>query len=125
MTYKCISCQKEQFSSPVEYKDHLEVCGAGKRTAAELDAMVKISEEPVTLKPGVNCPFCHHFLHSVRHYRCNVGRHQEQLALFALSPPEAVSDSDSRAVKSDTLVTGNRFEEDKKEYLHRWLGKDV
>lgn len=122
MSYKCISCQKEEFSSPARYKDHLKICGAAKWTADELDALVKISKEPMGLKQGIHCPLCRHPLHSVEQYQRHVGRHQEQLALFALKLPRGDIKLDSGAGESDSRKTRHHVAGDKNEDVRSWLG---
>lgn len=57
-----------------------------------MDSIVKLSERPIDLEKGVNCPICDHPLQSTKQYQRHVGTHQEQLSLFAL--PNVGEDKD-------------------------------
>lgn len=59
---------------------------------ADLESLAKLAAQPRDMKKGVACPLCRETLSSVREYERHVGRHQEQLALFALPSQDVVDD---------------------------------
>lgn len=103
---------------------HVSQSHAGAGTAQEIAAMISLSEKPLDIRSGISCPICGVNLNSARQYQSHVGRHQEQLALFALpeletngdSDPEdeGNSDSDSINVESDHSDT-NEIQEEPRE----------
>ncbi len=107
--YQCRSCELA-CSSSLDFKRHLKISHLVDWSAAEMDAMVKLCEHPVLdVSKVATCPLCHETLHSVQQYLRHVGRHQEQLSLFALpsmdtdadGQPEGSGGSDSEDVASD------------------------
>jgi hypothetical protein len=91
--YKCTTCQSS-FSSFADCKSHLETVHPSQRSEAELDALVKLSEQSLDIGQGVPCPLCHEILNSAQQYQRHVGRHQEQLSLFALPSFEPESEAE-------------------------------
>lgn len=73
--------------------------------------MVKLSEQPVDFEQGLQCQLCPLVLHSVQQYQRHVGRHQEQLALFAL-PSFETEIEENNAEGSDTHNTDIADEEE-------------
>ncbi|KAK3303045.1 uncharacterized protein B0T15DRAFT_538931 [Chaetomium strumarium] len=82
-TYRCLLCQSK-LSSFADCKSHLEASHPSKRSPGELDALVKLCEQALDISKGMPCPLCREDLNSIPQYQCHVGRHQEQLSLFAL-----------------------------------------
>jgi hypothetical protein len=62
---------------------------------------VYLSQKPVEIKQGIPCPICAEMMRSTSQYQRHVGRHQEQLALFALPTVES-DDKDERVSESDS-----------------------
>jgi len=89
----------------LECRGHFETCHPAHRSAAELEAIVKLSEQPLNIGNGVQCPLCAETLRSVQQYQSHVGRHQEDLALFALPSLEADRGPDGDG--QDKLETGS------------------
>ncbi|KAK4040937.1 hypothetical protein C8A01DRAFT_34994 [Parachaetomium inaequale] len=113
-TYKCISCESP-FSSSTDCKRHLETSHPAERSTAELDALVKLSEQLLNIRQGVSCPLCNETLRSVQQYQRHVGRHQEQLSLFALPYLEADGEAEGDEQDSDASDFGD---------LRREIGDD-
>lgn len=113
MTYHCNACGAV-LSSITECNNHLATFHPAKRSEAEHDALAKLSERPLNIEKGVPCPLCDEILKSVQQYQRHVGRHQEQLSLFALpsfdaeSGPEEETDDeeDSDENKRDDPTSG-------------------
>ncbi|KAF4971404.1 hypothetical protein FZEAL_9855 [Fusarium zealandicum] len=83
-TYPCpLSCP-ESFQSELKCRDHIQNAHAGTVPTNQLGAMISLSSRPIQAEDGISCPMCKEDLHSVKEYQRHVGRHQEQLALFAL-----------------------------------------
>ncbi|EGU86053.1 hypothetical protein FOXB_03457 [Fusarium oxysporum f. sp. conglutinans Fo5176] len=85
------------------------VSHAGSVTTKDLDALVYLSQKPMDIKQGIPCPICAEMTQSTSQYQRHVGRHQEQLALFALPTVESDekneggSESDSSAESMDMI----------------------
>lgn len=93
--YPCpFSCHLT-FPSNSECARHVSQSHSGAGTPQELAAMISLSEQPLNIRSGVSCPICGVTLDSARQYQSHVGRHQEQLALFALPDLESNDDSDT------------------------------
>lgn len=115
--YPCpFSCHLA-FPSHSECMRHVSQRHAGPGTPQELAAMISLSEQPLDIRQGIPCPICGFEVKSARQYQSHVGRHQEQLALFALpdlepsnesNPDEEMSDSDS----TGSLPCGTQLNED-------------
>ncbi|RYP18301.1 hypothetical protein DL765_004021 [Monosporascus sp. GIB2] len=100
--YKCpLGCELT-FSTFIECKGHLEKTHQQKRTPGELDALAKLSEQPLDIAKGVPCPLCHDVLRSIQQYQRHVGRHQEQLSLFALPSLDMEDPDQDEAASSDS-----------------------
>ncbi|RTE71763.1 hypothetical protein BHE90_013834 [Fusarium euwallaceae] len=90
--YPCpFSCQLT-FTSNSECMEHVSQSHAGAGTLQELAAMISLSQQPLDIRSGISCPICGVNLNSAQQYQSHVGRHQEQLALFAL--PDLESDDE-------------------------------
>ncbi len=59
-----------------------------------MEASIKLLAKPVDATQGIICPLCSDKLFSLREYERHVGRHQEQLALFALPSVETDHNED-------------------------------
>jgi len=78
------------------------------RPVADLESLAKLSAQPRDMRKGVACPLCRETLSSVREYERHVGRHQEQLALFALPSQDVVDDEgDDEEERSDESIASN------------------
>ncbi|EXM00559.1 hypothetical protein NOF04DRAFT_3558 [Fusarium oxysporum II5] len=99
--YSCpLACELE-FSSPSECIKHVFRSHAVSVTTRDLDALVYLSQKPMDIKQGNPCPICAEMMRSTSQYQRHVGRHQEQLALFAL-PTVETDDKDERGGESDS-----------------------
>ncbi|KAK4213299.1 hypothetical protein QBC37DRAFT_174436 [Rhypophila decipiens] len=61
------------------------------------DPIISLSVRPARPEDGIQCPLCQEALTSFKLYQRHVGRHQEQLALFALPPLDSTSEGDGEA----------------------------
>ncbi|KAJ2983178.1 hypothetical protein NUW58_g6294 [Xylaria curta] len=79
--YQCDS----DYTTETSFRQHI-VSIHGSATDMELDALIARCGRTQSLSPSapVECPFCQDKLNSVREYQRHVGRHQVDLALFAL-----------------------------------------
>ncbi|KAF5597623.1 zinc finger transcription factor ace1 [Fusarium subglutinans] len=98
--YSCPFACDLEFSSPSECIKHVSRSHAGSVNTTDLDALVYLSQKPMDISRGVPCPFCAEMMRSASQYQRHVGRHQEQLALFALPTVES-DDKDERGSESD------------------------
>ena len=82
------------FPSVSECAGHAVQSHGKARVSAETDALIKLSSQYLDVEKGLPCPLCGETLKSFRQYQHHVGRHQEQLALFALPNLESNGESD-------------------------------
>ncbi|KAJ0140672.1 Damage response protein 1 [Fusarium oxysporum f. sp. albedinis] len=99
--YSCPLAGELEFSSPSECIKHVSRSHGGSVTTRNLDTLVYLSQKPVEIKQGIPCPMCAEMMRSTSQYQRHVGRHQEQLALFALPTVES-DDKDERVSESDS-----------------------
>ncbi|KAK3291886.1 uncharacterized protein B0H64DRAFT_408339 [Chaetomium fimeti] len=101
-TYPCLFGCTSIFSSPSRFKDHLANAHPDSVSQGGADALVKLAAQPLDIKEGIPCPICGdaEILTSANQYRRHVGRHQEQLSLFAL--PKSATDEDGEIESDDT-----------------------
>ncbi|UNI16895.1 hypothetical protein JDV02_003285 [Purpureocillium takamizusanense] len=125
-TYTCPASCGAMFLSVSECQEHLTQSHPGPVQADKMIALIELGAQPLDLSEGIACPLCGDSLKSAQQYRHHVGRHQEQLALFALpivgSNDDAVvdegdadgqaqsrgtSEPDSSSGDRDSAVVGN------------------
>ncbi|KAL7923317.1 hypothetical protein ACQKWADRAFT_290554 [Trichoderma austrokoningii] len=81
--------------------------------------MINLSSKPRSTENGMTCPMCRERLGSVQKYQRHVGRHQEQLAIFALPSIQSQDDEDdldddeSNPIKSEAGSEGIDAVDDK------------
>ncbi|KAK3946401.1 hypothetical protein QBC46DRAFT_276311, partial [Diplogelasinospora grovesii] len=74
--------------------------------ASQIPPLVKLSERPMDLAEGVDCPICDQQLKTVKQYQRHVGAHQAQLALFALPSTGKDENTDSDSERPENLERG-------------------
>lgn len=82
--YVCPAGCNHIFSSASKCREHLASMHPGSIPASQVDAMISLGARPLGPEDGIRCPLCQEPLSSFKQYQRHVGRHQEQLALFAL-----------------------------------------
>ncbi|KAI1309236.1 hypothetical protein F5Y03DRAFT_75775 [Xylaria venustula] len=83
--FRCpYSCQEADFSSHSELERHLRHNHSSLSAQKDLGMILDLCERPKPWPEEVECPLCQEALHSKREYVRHVGRHQTELALFAL-----------------------------------------
>ncbi|KFZ00936.1 hypothetical protein V501_10348 [Pseudogymnoascus sp. VKM F-4519 (FW-2642)] len=133
----CQHCQHAAFASASEFSCHLEVTHSEVLENTHLKALILQSEEPVGKIRSNACPLCDEWeldlnnlnqdakrqhLHggevvepygTIKQFRRHLGRHMEQLALFALPIKESddlEDDSDNREDDSEDEADGHGSE---------------
>ena len=98
--YTCLFGCTSVFTSTSSCKEHLTKTHADSIPQGEVDALVKLGAQPRGSNEGMRCPICgdEEVLGSEKGYWRHVGRHLEQLSLFAL--PRGLANEDNEA-KSD------------------------
>lgn len=109
--YVCPYSCSETFKSRSKCIEHVHRSHRAATPAHQLEAVINLSSRPIRLKDGMPCPICQERLESVKMYQHHVGRHQEQLAIFALpttqcqdneeDDEEDVDDDESNLSESD------------------------
>ncbi|KAK0631462.1 hypothetical protein B0T14DRAFT_559255 [Immersiella caudata] len=98
--YQCPCGCEERRPSHAACKAHVRTVHPNSIPDSQLDAMVSLSVRPIRFEDGIACPFCEESLSSKKQYQRHVGRHQEQVALFAL-PSLAQAEADRNEQRSD------------------------
>ncbi|KAK3327391.1 hypothetical protein B0T19DRAFT_161775 [Cercophora scortea] len=101
-----------QFDTAMDMRRHILEEHPEASNPKQLESILSLSEQPKPLVSSAECPLCHAILGSFKQYQRHVGRHQEDLALFALPSLEA-DDSDQDAdEKEDEEEDGEADEEE-------------
>ncbi|KAM3075257.1 hypothetical protein ACMFMG_007299 [Clarireedia jacksonii] len=127
--WACQQCQHAPFSSSSEYEAHLRMNHHIELQASQIKALLLQSEEPVDKVTATACRLCNdwettvenpkhdsnlNFLHgrqlaqpygTLSQFRRHLGRHMEQLALFALPIAEDAMEDDSLSEEGDDEQT--------------------
>jgi Zinc knuckle/Zinc finger, C2H2 type len=90
--WNCIFGCPLTFTSQDDLKRHMSETHPG--IVKEFDALARASETPLSSTDGAMCPLCQEVLESQQAYVAHVGRHQQDIAIFALPnlPPEFEGD---------------------------------
>ncbi|KAF5590632.1 zinc finger transcription factor ace1 [Fusarium pseudoanthophilum] len=83
-TWTCSLGCNENFDSSQDMKRHLTQKHSGMAELAHLDSLLTMCERPRSESEPTGCPLCNERQSSFKQYKRHVGRHQEDLALFAL-----------------------------------------
>ncbi|KAK0638561.1 hypothetical protein B0T16DRAFT_462331 [Cercophora newfieldiana] len=103
------------YTSVSDLDEHLKQSHLPDAPANQLQAVSTLGESPASETTTIDCPICRHSTIGLRQYTRHVGRHLEQLALFALpdigqdagvSDEEAGSDSAASALGTDDKLPG-------------------
>ncbi|KAI0450709.1 hypothetical protein F5B21DRAFT_415916 [Xylaria acuta] len=83
--FRCpYSCQEEDFTSPSRLQYHVRQFHPELSSQRDLTIIFDLCERPGPWSEETKCPLCQQALYSKREYARHVGRHQTELALFAL-----------------------------------------
>ncbi|KAK6700191.1 hypothetical protein SNK05_012981 [Fusarium graminearum] len=93
-SYNCPCSCGMTFRVRSQCKDHINKTHPKTFPTSQLDTMIDLNARPMNEKEGSICPLCQENLSSMKDYQRHVGRHQEQLALFAL--PSLPTDDDAQ-----------------------------
>ncbi|KAJ3544771.1 hypothetical protein NM208_g2880 [Fusarium decemcellulare] len=93
--YSCPCSCGENFQSRSKCKEHINKAHPGAISTSHLESMISLSARPAQVEDGISCPMCRDKLYSVKEYQRHVGRHQEQLALFALPSIQSQDDEEN------------------------------
>ncbi|KAJ9422957.1 hypothetical protein FOXG_05745 [Fusarium oxysporum f. sp. lycopersici 4287] len=102
-TWACkLGCDKT-FDSSQDIKRHLEHKHSETAEMTHLDSLLTICERPKSENEPADCPLCGERQSSFKQYQRHVGRHQEDLALFALPhlPGEEDEKNDESGFESE------------------------
>ncbi|KAL3954008.1 hypothetical protein ACCO45_011964 [Purpureocillium lilacinum] len=131
-TYTCPASCGATFPSVSACQEHIAQRHLGAYQASEIGVLIRLGAKPLGLTEGISCPLCRDLLRSAQQYQHHVGRHQEQLALFALpivemddevvAQAEVVDGSEESTVSSKAALNIEALEV---EYVVRSLEKDV
>ncbi|KAJ4138431.1 hypothetical protein NW768_002263 [Fusarium equiseti] len=90
--YPCPCACGAIFPAKILCQEHVNEIHCDAFPKDQVGSMIDLSSKPIKLEDGTFCPFCREPLHSAKEYQRHAGRHQEQLALFALPQLEGGGD---------------------------------
>ena len=82
--YKCPFSCDATFTSSFDCKKHIISEHPDMASLSHMDNLVGLGVQRIDSSSGLSCPLCPEKFGSIKQYQRHVGRHQEQLALFAL-----------------------------------------
>ncbi|KAI0505729.1 hypothetical protein F5B22DRAFT_494797 [Xylaria bambusicola] len=83
--FRCpYSCQEAEFDTRSQLERHLRSLHQQMSSQKDLSFMISLCERSMPWPEEAKCPLCQHTLYSKGEYARHVGRHQTELALFAL-----------------------------------------
>ncbi|KAI1369758.1 hypothetical protein F5Y08DRAFT_291266 [Xylaria arbuscula] len=83
--FRCpYSCRDADFATSSQLEHHLQKVHPEVSSQRDLSVMLDLCERPMPWPEERDCPLCHQTLRSKQEYGRHVGRHQTELALFAL-----------------------------------------
>ncbi|KAL7936009.1 hypothetical protein V8C35DRAFT_296599 [Trichoderma chlorosporum] len=92
--YVCPQSCGQSFQSRSKCAEHIHKCHPDTIPENQFEAVVSLSARSIQVENGILCPICQERLESVKKYQRHVGRHQEQLAIFALPSTESLDDKE-------------------------------
>ncbi|GKU08644.1 unnamed protein product [Fusarium langsethiae] len=109
-TYNCpCSCGKV-FPARSRCREHVIRLHPDAFPKSQLESMIDLGAQIMESDEGISCPLCKEDLHSMKDYQRHVGRHQEQLALFAL--PSLQTNNDAEMEDNDSGTYSGASSED-------------
>ncbi|KAK0724606.1 hypothetical protein B0H67DRAFT_109181 [Lasiosphaeris hirsuta] len=100
----------ETFDSQTDLRAHVVASHTDVSEHSQLETLVNMSEVPKPLNTAQQCPLCHDSISTIKQYARHVGRHQKELALFAL-PRFDDGDVDTDAEQEQDSVKSNTSSE--------------
>ncbi|KAI1400293.1 hypothetical protein F4819DRAFT_378459 [Hypoxylon fuscum] len=114
--YDCQEC----FTSAGAFKRHVQQLHQDALSGSYLDSLAELIGQPRSWDGGMECPLCKQALGTSEEYQRHVGRHQKQLALFAL--PMYQGDADG--LEEDRSDLGVSVEDELRSAIHRHPRRD-
>jgi hypothetical protein len=110
--FRCpYSCRAADFASPSHLGNHIRQSHPELSSQRDLGMIFDLCERPMPWPEEIKCPLCLETLRSKREYGRHVGRHQTELALFALpSIGEEIEEEWNENHDSDDAQQLNRAE---------------
>ncbi|CAG7554630.1 unnamed protein product [Fusarium equiseti] len=99
--YRCPCSCGMVFPTKAQCRDHVSKNHAGAFPKDQVNSIIDLGARPIKVEDGIPCPLCKEPLHSIKEYRRHAGRHQEQLALFAL--PSIGNDREEEQLEDDAF----------------------
>ncbi|KAF5546497.1 zinc finger transcription factor ace1 [Fusarium mexicanum] len=115
-TWTCYLGCNESCVSSQDMKQHLTQKHLGMTELTHLESLLTMCERPRSENEPTGCPLCNERQSSFKQYQRHVGRHQEDLALFALPKLENEEESGSEEEEEDEeKKSGDESQEAEKE----------
>ncbi|KAK3357801.1 hypothetical protein B0T25DRAFT_630768 [Lasiosphaeria hispida] len=100
-TYHCLWGCDDKFPSVAEWEAHVRATHPDAILDIKLDAMINLSARTLQVEDGITCRLCGETISSLKQYQRHVGRHQEQLSLFALPSIAQMGEDGDNGQRSD------------------------
>lgn len=110
-TYACpFGCPDDlRYPSATSLRGHINSYHKSNASSSQLEALIDLSARSLNIGDGIDCRLCGETLFSIQTYGRHVGRHQEQISLFAL-PSLAHADGDESSSGEDSTSSDNEVD---------------
>jgi Zinc finger, C2H2 type len=82
--WECVDSCKKPFNSKSAFEDHIRDTHQNLFIENQFPALVNMQERQMKRETQIECPLCKEMVPPSSHLRRHLGKHQKQLALFAL-----------------------------------------
>ncbi|RYP19184.1 hypothetical protein DL765_003499 [Monosporascus sp. GIB2] len=100
--WRCPGSCEESWSSEAGLRQHLQKLHSDIASGGDLNAIIARSERKKPLDEKTECQLCKETLESIKQYQRHVGKHQVDLALFALPKIDDGGESDHDEMADDS-----------------------
>ncbi|EXF80586.1 hypothetical protein CFIO01_04293 [Colletotrichum fioriniae PJ7] len=127
--WRCPFDCNRTFKSASQSAEHLQTKHRSRVRDEHIDFLVKQNSRPLDENAEVTCELCSETLSSLKNYRHHAGKHQQQLALFALPHVDEPEPDQGQAIQqrdsdSDTEAEADSDDEAKAESKDKTISKD-
>lgn len=123
-SYVCPYSCSETFQSRSKCIEHVYANHPSNTPEHQVKAMINLGSRSIRTEDGIFCPICQERLESMKRYQIHVGRHQEQLAIFALPTTQSQDDDDDDLDDDDEDLDHDEHDLDNYEDDENDLGDD-
>jgi hypothetical protein len=98
--WTCYGHCDQKFSSEISFREHVRK--SRHIAASQLPALAEMCEGPVDAASETSCPLCREHIVGIKKLEKHIGRHMEEVALFALPTSSLDSEQEMESATSNT-----------------------